>query len=141
MNLTQRIEQIDLIGLNSLNKFKTSYAELNALACYLDLDFFQNKNDFYLFKRKSLIYKAKSSKQIKEFLKSLLKQRLDLKAKKEAKKADFLRAKALKKEKHTREIIRANQGGLFSSEMLVSYLAKRGGVKKPPYENIRKETR
>ncbi|WP_171050552.1 hypothetical protein, partial [Campylobacter helveticus] len=66
---------------------------------------------------------------------------LDLKAKKEAKKADFLRAKALKKEKHTREIIRANQGGLFSSEMLVSYLAKRGGVKKPPYENIRKETR
>ena len=88
MNLAQRIEQIDLIGLNSLNKFKTS--------------------------------KAKSSKQIKEFLKSLLKQRLDLKAKKEAKKADFLRAKALKKEKHTREIIRANQGGLFSSEMLVS---------------------
>ncbi|TNB54425.1 hypothetical protein, partial [Campylobacter helveticus] len=120
MNLAQRIKQIDLIGLNSLNKFKTSYVELNALACYLDLDFFQNKNDFYLFKRKSLIYKAKSPKQIKEFLKSLLKQKLDLKAKKEAKKADFLRAKALKKEKHTREIIRANQGGLFSSEMLVS---------------------
>ncbi|MCR2066575.1 hypothetical protein [Campylobacter helveticus] len=118
MNLAQRIEQIDLMGLNSLNKFKTSYVELNALACYLD--FFQNKNDFYLFKRKSLIYKAKSPKQIKEFLKSLLKQKLDLKAKKEAKKADFLRAKALKKEKHTREIIRANQGGLFSSEMLVS---------------------
>lgn len=120
MNLAQRIEQIDLIGLNSLNKFKTSYVELNTLACYLDLDFFQNKNDFYLFKRKSLIYKAKSPKQIKEFLKSLLKQKLDLKAKKEAKKADFLRAKALKKEKYTREIIRANQGGLFSSEMLVS---------------------
>lgn len=120
MNLSQKIREIENKGFKALNKFKASYNELNALACYLDLDYIKCKEIHYITNHKKVVFKTKNLKSIKEYLTMLLKIKQENKQKRNNKKMDLKRLKAIENEKLKERIVYYNQGGLFNPEELAS---------------------